>query len=90
MDFALIKVGHHGSRDAISSQELRDWQCQVALISVGAGNSYGHPTPETLDTLASCNVLTLRTDLDGDLRVIFRGHSFTLEYGERGILFPSL
>jgi competence protein ComEC len=42
---------------------------RVALIGVGAGNPYGHPTPETLRDLADHGVCTLRTDLNGAITV---------------------
>jgi competence protein ComEC len=42
----------------------------VALISVGAGNDYGHPAPETIDAWASIGALVARTDRDGDVAVV--------------------
>ena len=39
------------------------------MISVGAHNSYGHPDPGTLATLAAHQVPVLRTDLDGTIRI---------------------
>ena len=42
---------------------------RVALISVGAGNNYGHPAPEVLGALGSGGARVLRTDLGGDLAV---------------------
>ena len=41
----------------------------VAVISVGAGNDYGHPAAATLTALASRGFQILRTDLDGDIAV---------------------
>jgi competence protein ComEC len=43
------------------------------VISVGAGNSYGHPTASTLKTLARHGVPTLRTDRDGDVSIEVSG-----------------
>lgn len=42
---------------------------RVAVISVGAGNSFGHPTAETLDALESSGAAVFRTDRDGDVTV---------------------
>jgi competence protein ComEC len=42
----------------------------VALISVGAGNTYGHPNKSTMDTLGALGALVTRTDLDGDTAVV--------------------
>ncbi len=63
----LLKVAHHGSVDAGLGALLDHSAPQVAMISVGAGNPYGHPTPETLEGLAERGVCVLRTDLAGDL-----------------------
>ena len=41
----------------------------MALVSVGAGNSYGHPNPGVLATLARSGTTVLRTDLGGDLAI---------------------
>jgi competence protein ComEC len=60
----LVKVAHHGSADQ-SPEFYRLLQPQVALISVGAHNTYGHPTGRTLDLLASLGTKTLRTDQSG-------------------------
>jgi competence protein ComEC len=65
----VLKVAHHGSADAGLESLLERSLPHVALISVGAGNSYGHPTEETLATLAERGVCVLRTDLDGAVSV---------------------
>ena len=67
--FDVLKVAHHGSDDSGLGSLLDRSVPRVALIEVGAGNGYGHPTPETLATLAEHGVCTLRTDLDGDAGV---------------------
>jgi competence protein ComEC len=61
----VLKVAHHGSDDAGLGALLERIDPKLAVISVGADNSYGHPTPGTLATLAAHGVRTLRTDLDG-------------------------
>lgn len=64
----VVKVAHHGSRD----QEPRLYAAvgaAVGLIGVGADNSYGHPTADLLDTLASVGTEALRTDREGLLLV---------------------
>ena len=67
--FDVLKVAHHGSDDAGLPALLDRSVPRVALIGVGAGNSYGHPTPETLQDLADHGVCTLRTDLNGAITV---------------------
>jgi competence protein ComEC len=70
----VLKVPHHGS----SRQDpafLAATRARVALISVGAGNDYGHPSPATLGELSWLGMRTYRTDLSGDIAVIARdGH----------------
>lgn len=61
----VLKVAHHGSEDAGLADLLDRARPRLAVISVGAGNRYGHPTAATLATLAAHGVRTLRTDRDG-------------------------
>ena len=61
----VLKVAHHGSEDAGLEGLLERSVPRVALIGVGAGNPYGHPTDATTSTLAEHGVCVLRTDLDG-------------------------
>ncbi|MCL2733910.1 MAG: hypothetical protein FWE15_28350, partial [Actinomycetia bacterium] len=42
---------------------------RLALISVGAGNRYGHPSPRTVETLRALGAVVLRTDTDGPVAV---------------------
>lgn len=61
----VLKVAHHGSDDAGLESLLERSVPRIALIGVGAENSYGHPTGATIATLAGHGVCVLRTDLDG-------------------------
>jgi competence protein ComEC len=66
----LLKVGHHGSRTSTTPSFLDAVRPAVAMISVGTGNEYGHPAPETLAALAALpGLATYRTDLDGDIEL---------------------
>jgi DNA polymerase III delta subunit len=69
---ALLKVPHHGSRTATTVGLLEVTRPTVAVVSVGAGNPYGHPAPETLDRLRAVGAVVLRTDLVGTVEVVFR------------------
>ena len=62
---ALLKVGHHGSRTSSTPQFLAAVHAQAAVISVGAGNTYGHPSPAVLQQLAAAGARVFRTDRDG-------------------------
>ena len=65
----VLKVAHHGSDDSGLAGLLDRSVPRVALIGVGAANTYGHPTPDTLSALAEHGVCALRTDLDGNSTV---------------------
>ena len=74
----LLKVGHHGSRGATGEAWLRELRPAAAVISVGDGNRYGHPSPEALGRLASAAVDVYRTDRDGSIEVRTDGTSMTI------------
>jgi competence protein ComEC len=65
----VLEVAHHGSDDPSLPALLRTLRPALAVISVGAGNSYGHPAPSTLAALAAAGVRVERTDQDGDVEV---------------------
>jgi competence protein ComEC len=64
----VLKVPHHGSGDA-DAAFLTATGARVALISVGADNTYGHPARTLLETLGRAGMAVHRTDQDGDLAV---------------------
>lgn len=78
----VLKVAHHGSDDAGLGALLDRIRPELAVISAGADNPYGHPTAGTLATLAAHGVRTLRTDLDGDISIQVRRRS--IEVGGDG------
>ncbi len=68
-DVDILKVGHHGS-DTSTGQELLDRITpEIAVISLGKDNDYGHPDPFVIDRLERNNVEIYRTDLDGTIRI---------------------
>ena len=75
----VLKVAHHGSDDAGLASLLERARPRLAVISVGAGNSYGHPTPGTLETLRRHRVPTLRTDEDGTVAIDVSRGSFRVD-----------
>lgn len=65
----VVKVAHHGSR--YQDPRLPAWSGgQVAIVSVGADNGYGHPAPETLDAWSAQSGHVYRTDQHGDIAVV--------------------
>jgi competence protein ComEC len=77
----VLKVAHHGSDDSGLGALLDRADPKLAVVSVGADNPYGHPTPGTLATLAAHGVPTLRTDLDGDIVLEVHRHAVEVETG---------
>ena len=74
----VYKVHHHGSDTASSADFLALAGPLDALISVGAGNAYGHPSDLTLTRLAAVGSTVWRTDLDGQLTLISDGVGYTI------------
>ncbi len=64
-DCDILKVAHHGSKYSSSAEFIEACSPEAAVISVGAGNLYGHPAPATLERLESYGCDIFRTDLDG-------------------------
>lgn len=65
--YQILKVSHHGAKTSSCLRFLEKSRPEVALISSGAGNSYGHPAAQTLDSLRKNGIFVLRTDLLGDI-----------------------
>lgn len=78
-DIEILKVAHHGSKYSSSLDFLRVAKPEVALISVGARNTYGHPTRETLMHLEEVGAKILRTDELGDVEVVTDGERVWVE-----------
>jgi len=77
----VLKVAHHGSDDADLADLLDRTRPKLALISVGDGNPFGHPTAGTLATLAARGVPVLRTDRDGAIVVEVAGAGVRVRAG---------
>jgi len=69
----VLKVAHHGSRTSTSQELLDAWHPQLAIISAGRGNAFGHPSPDVLDRLESAGTRVLRTDRDGEITLTTDG-----------------
>lgn len=71
----IYKVSHHGSKyqDIAFTERLSPI---ISIISVGAGNTYGHPAPQTLALLARLRSTIYRTDTNGAIAVTARQHRF--------------
>jgi len=69
----VLKVGHHGSKNSTTDEFLAAVHPQVAVISAGENNPYGHPSPELLARLEHAGVRVLRTDRDGAVHIFTDG-----------------
>ena len=66
----ILKVAHHGSKYSSSEEFLKTVSPKLAVIEVGAKNTYGHPTKEALSRLAEANILkTFRTDQNSTIKI---------------------
>ena len=81
----VLKVGHHGSDTSTSYPFLRAVAPQYAVISVGAGNSYGHPTEAVLSRLRDAGVTTFRTDMQGEITAVSDGQTISFSTAKNAV-----
>jgi competence protein ComEC len=70
----VLKVGHHGSKNSTMPEFLQSVGPEIAIISAGEQNPYGHPSAELLERLRGSGARVLRTDEQGAVRVVTDGH----------------
>lgn len=70
----VLKVGHHGSRSSTTRELVERYEPDVALISAGRGNPFGHPSADVLRRLEHAGARVYRTDRDGAIIVETDGH----------------
>lgn len=78
IDVDLLRVAHHGSNSSSGATFLSRTTPTFAVISVGAGNDYGHPHGEVLDRLASVGARVYRTDRQGTIHAVSDGATITV------------
>jgi competence protein ComEC len=69
----VLKIAHHGSKYATTDDFIARVKPEIAIISCGAWNRYGHPHQSVLDRLKAANVKLYRTDLQGEITLTSRG-----------------
>ena len=79
----VLKAPHHGSSTSSSETFLTAVDPQVAVVSVGADNRFGHPAPEVLDRLAAVGARVMRTDQHGTIEVISDGQQLQVRTAKR-------
>jgi len=77
IDSDILKVGHHGSKTSSCKEFIEQVSPQIAVIQCGKNNPYGHPHAETLQILEGTRIL--RTDLDGDIKIISDGAQYIIK-----------
>lgn len=75
----LYKIGHHGSKNALTQDEASTLSPSVSLCSVGANNRYGHPAPSTVEALEAAGSAVVRTDEHGDVVCRFTEERISVE-----------
>jgi competence protein ComEC len=80
LDSDILKVAHHGSKTSSDSEFIKKVSPEFAVIQCGKDNSYGHPHPETLETLRKYGIKIFRTDLDGDIKIISNGENYEISH----------
>ena len=80
-DADLLMAGHHGSATSTGDAWLNEVSPEVVVISCGRDNAYNHPAPETLARLERHGIPHLRTDMDGEIRLVPYGESWRREGG---------
>ncbi len=77
LDADILKIGHHGSRNASTDKFLRKVSPSVCVIQCGKDNSYGHPHEEVLSRLEKAGTTVFRTDLLGTVILHSDGKTVT-------------
>lgn len=72
----ILKIAHHGSKTSTSENFLEKVSPEIAVISVGKENPYGHPHEEVLEILEKYGIKILRTDKDDDIKIIADGKNY--------------
>jgi competence protein ComEC len=78
LESVVLKIGHHGSKYSSDLSFLQEVRPAYAVISVGADNTFGHPSLRVLDSLEQISAQVLRTDQKGDIIFESSGKSLNL------------
>lgn len=74
----VLKVAHHGSATSTGAYLISKTHPNISVISVGAGNTYGHPDSYTIKRLTSDNSTVYRTDKDGYITITTDGNNYSV------------
>ncbi|HLU23228.1 MAG TPA: DNA internalization-related competence protein ComEC/Rec2 [Bacillaceae bacterium] len=79
MDVNVLKVGHHGSKTSTTAEFIEWLQPDIAIISVGSNNRYGHPHADVIQLLQQNNIKLFRTDKNGGVHYKFKNNNGTFQ-----------
>ncbi|MCL1895192.1 MAG: ComEC/Rec2 family competence protein [Clostridiales bacterium] len=85
----ILKIAHHGSKNSTSEPLLASADPEIAVIQVGR-NTYGHPAPDTLETLAGSSIPVYRNDEDGAILIYPVPGGFSVLTVKRDLTSPML
>lgn len=71
----VLKVAHHGSKTSTAEEFLKEVSPEIAVISCGRNNPYGHPHQRVLNNLHNLGINILRTDQRGNIKIISNGET---------------
>jgi competence protein ComEC len=77
-DVDILKVPHHGSAGGVDEDYLQAVSPEVAILSTGVKNRYGHPAASVVKLLEKNNIKIFRTDRQGDIVVSSDGNTYTI------------
>lgn len=83
IDSDVLKVAHHGSKTSSAEEFIEKVSPEIAVISAGKENPYGHPHQETLEILNKYGITIFRTDLNGDIKIISNGKTLRIFNSQR-------
>lgn len=78
LDSDILKVGHHGSKTSSTEAFLKAVSPDLAVISAGRKNRYGHPHAEVIERFKTFGIPVRRTDIDGDIVIESDGEGYRL------------
>ncbi len=78
LDAEIVKLPHHGSSNAFDEEFYQELTAEAVIISVGADNSYGHPSAKVVEYWQMAGVPLYRTDIDGAVTVYSNGQQWQI------------
>lgn len=84
----ILSLGHHGSKTSSDPAFIDAVNPSVAIYSAGAGNSYGHPSPEVVTLIQDENIELYGTDVHGTILVTSDGENYSIQTERDGDISP--